>query len=72
MEVSITVENERLRPKNSEVERLWACNKKACKLLDWAPKYGGLAGFEEGLEKTVAWFSDEANLAKYNEKSYSI
>ena len=29
-----------LRPEKSEVERLWADNKKAKELLGWEPQYG--------------------------------
>ena len=68
----MTTENKRLRPKNSEVERLWACNAKARELLNWVPEYSGLEGFEKGLKKTITWFIDENNLAKYKERSYSI
>ena len=71
-DVTVTTENKRLRPKNSEVERLWACNAKARKLLNWVPEYSGLDGFEKGLKKTITWFIDENNLAKYKEQSYSI
>lgn len=71
-EVTVTKENERLRPQSSEVERLWASNAKACELLDWVPEYAGLDGFEKGLQKTITWFGDETNLAKYKEQSYSI
>ena len=72
VDVTVTTDAERLRPENSEVERLWACNAKAYELLNCAPQYGGLDGFERGLEKTISWFQDEANLAKYKQQSYSI
>lgn len=71
-DVTITTENKRLRPENSEVERLWACNAKARELLNWVPEYAGLEGFEKGLQKTITWFIDDTNLAKYKEQSYSI
>ena len=71
-DVTITTEENRLRPGKSEVERLWASNEKARELLDWTPDHGGLEGFEKGLEKTIAWFTDDANLAKYKDQGYSI
>ena len=71
-DVTVTTENKRLRPENSEVERLWACNAKARELLNWVPEYAGLDGFEKGLQKTINWFIDDTNLAKYKEQSYSI
>jgi dTDP-glucose 4,6-dehydratase len=42
----------RLRPKNSEVERLCGCNKKLLDLSDWKPTYS----FKDGLKETVNWF----------------
>ena len=40
-----------MRPEKSEVERLFASNEKAKKLLDWNPKFSGLDGFKKGLKK---------------------
>lgn len=72
--VKILIEEDgaRKRPKKSEVERLWASNAKAKKLLGWSPRYGGKKGFERGLEETIRWFSEPSNLAKYPKDSYSI
>ena len=71
-DVTITTDEERLRPTGSEVERLWAENQKARELLGWVPRYGGRDGFRRGLEKTVAWFTDERNLRKYKADQYNI
>lgn len=71
-DVTITTDEERLRPTGSEVERLWAENRKARELLGWVPRYGGRDGFRRGLEKTVAWFTDERNLRKYKAGQYNI
>jgi dTDP-glucose 4,6-dehydratase len=65
-------EDQRVRPENSEVERLWACNLKAKEILDWAPVYGGRAGFAKGLEKTIDWFSNSNNLKAYKSNIYNI
>lgn len=62
----------RLRPENSEVERLWASNQKASELLGWKPKYGGIEGFEKGILKTVDWFVDPKNLKNYKTDIYNI
>ncbi len=51
---------ERRRPPGSEVERLWADNRKARELLGWQPAYT----LEKGLAETVAWFSQEAGRYK--------
>ncbi len=71
-EIDIKVEQERIRPKKSEVDRLFACNKKAKLLLDWEPQYAGLDGFKKGLGKTIEWFVKEENLSKINTKIYNI
>ncbi len=65
-------DDQRVRPENSEVERLWACNLKAKKILDWAPVYGGREGFIKGLEETIAWFSNPNNLKSYKTNIYNI
>ena len=49
---SVIKENKnRIRPKKSEVDRLYASNVKAKKLLKWKPKYSGKTGFSLGLKK---------------------
>lgn len=71
-EIEIITDNARLRPENSEVERLWADNTKANKLLNWKPEYGGLEGFRRGLAETVNWFSKPENLKSYKANIYNI
>ena len=71
-EIEIITDEQRLRPDNSEVERLWAANAKAHALLGWQPQYGGLEGFRRGLAETVAWFSDPAHLAAYKSDIYNL
>lgn len=65
-------EHERLRPEKSEVERLWADITKVKQLTGWSPKLGGLDGFSSGLEKTIAWFMDPSNTARYAATSYVV
>ena len=71
-EIKIKVDNNRIRPPKSEVERLFACNQKAKLLMDWAPKFSGIEGFKKGLEKTISWFNKDENLSKINTKIYNI
>jgi NAD dependent epimerase/dehydratase len=74
MEVELVVEKEdaRIRPKNSEVERLWADNNKARRLLSWVPAYGELEGFRRGIVETIEWFLKSENLARYKTNKYNI
>ena len=53
-EVEIEIEERRIRPKGSEVERLLADNALARELLGWKPQ----VSLEEGLRRTVAWIRD--------------
>lgn len=70
--VTIKVDPTRLRPENSEVERLWANNNKAKELLNWQPKYGGLDGLRKGLSETIEWFKANQNSSFYNPNQYTI
>ncbi|MET2832187.1 NAD-dependent 4,6-dehydratase LegB [Mesorhizobium shangrilense] len=72
VEITIEIDAARLRPEASEVERLWGDNGLALTRAGWRPIYGGLDGFERGLEETIAWFRDPANLALYNPGRYEV
>ena len=71
-EIEIVTDEQRLRPANSEVERLWADNRKARELLGWQPQYGGIEGFRRGIAETAAWFSERAHLANYKTDIYNL
>ena len=64
-QVEIIRDPNRLRPESSEVDRLFAGIEKARERCDWAPEHGGLEGFKRGIAKTVEWFADPSNLARY-------
>lgn len=70
--IEVVSDDKRLRPKNSEVERLWADNTKAKQLFGWEPKYGGREGFKRGLTETAEWFSDSKNLGFYKPDIYNV
>lgn len=71
-DISLVTDSARMRPSKSEVNRLWASNKKALDLLSWQPKYGGIDGFKNGLEKTIDWFTNPHNLSYYKTQLYNI
>lgn len=71
-EIEIITDETRLRPENSEVERLWADNSKAKRLFGWQPSYGGREGFKRGLVETAEWFSEPANLRSYKADIYNL
>jgi NAD dependent epimerase/dehydratase len=67
-----TEDPNRIRPKNSEVERLFSDNTKAKSVLGWQPEIVGIEGFRVGLEKTIEWFSKPENLAHYRPNEYTV
>tara|TARA_A100001388_G_scaffold277592_1_gene269736 strand:- start:1498 stop:2496 length:999 start_codon:yes stop_codon:yes gene_type:complete len=68
----IICENERFRPENSEVNRLFGDNSQLLKLTDWNPKYSGIDGFKKGIIKTIDWFVEHKNILGYENKGYII
>ena len=72
VEIEIITDEVRLRPENSEVERLWADNAKAKQLLGWQPSHSGRDGFKRGLAKTAEWFSQADNLRSYKANIYNL
>jgi dTDP-glucose 4,6-dehydratase len=71
-EIVITADESRIRPMNSEVERLWADNSKANRLLDWKPEFSGLHGLRQGLKVTAEWFRCSKNLGAYKPEVYNV
>ena len=71
-EIEILTDEVRLRPENSEVERLWAGNAKAKELFGWQPEYGGREGFKRGLAETAVWFTKPDNLRAYKTDIYNL
>ena len=70
--VEIITDEVRLRPENSEVERLWADNQKAKQLFGWQPSYANLEGFRRGLIETIDWFIQPDNLQNYKTDIYNL
>ena len=71
-DIEIDTDEQRLRPENSEVDRLLAATDKARALLGWEPEFGGIEGFRRGLRATADWFRDPANLASYKAHVYNV
>ena len=69
-EIDIIRDQVRVRPENSEVNRLFGDNKKLKKFTDWNPKFIGIDGFKKGLEITCDWFCEPKNLAFYKSDTY--
>ncbi|MCJ7507927.1 MAG: SDR family NAD(P)-dependent oxidoreductase [candidate division Zixibacteria bacterium] len=64
--LKVVIDKKRIRPKKSEVDRLFSNSKKAERLFNWKPK----TRLEDGLRKTILWM--EKNIGRYKEKIYNI
>jgi dTDP-glucose 4,6-dehydratase len=64
--IEVEVENERIRPEHSEVERLLADNRHALKVLNWSPR----VSLEDGLRTTIEWFRNHLHL--YDPSRYAV
>jgi NAD dependent epimerase/dehydratase len=71
-EIELSLEDDRLRPAKSEVERLFASNAKAKELFGWEPKVPGIDGFKKGLTETINWFTEPENLKVYKSDLYNL
>ncbi|MBZ9687630.1 NAD-dependent 4,6-dehydratase LegB [Clostridium estertheticum] len=65
-DVKILCDDERLRPENSEVNRLWADNTKIKELTGWKPNYS----IDRGLEETVEWIKN--NMQYFKTDIYNV
>lgn len=71
-EIEIETDEQRLRPEKSEVNRLWADNTKANRLLGWQPQFANRDGLRRGLRETIDWFTEPDNLNRYKAEHYNI
>jgi len=62
----VVEDSQRIRPVNSEVERLLCNHDKASRLLGWSPGIG----LEEGLQRTIDWF--RCHLDRYKADIYNV
>lgn len=67
-DVEFICEQQRVRPENSEVFRLWCDNSLLKTLTGLEPRYS----LREGLQLTIDWFTDPVNLARYKVDIYNV
>lgn len=67
-DVQFITDKKRLRPKNSEVQRLWCDNTKIKNLVGFEPHYS----IKQGLEETIKWFTNPENLNYYKVDIYNV
>ena len=68
IDISILSTNERIRPYNSEVERLVCDNSKLLKNTSWKPKYA----LEQGIKEVIEWMRTPENLAMFKSEKYNV
>ena len=67
-DVEFILDKQRIRPKNSEVLRLWCDNTRIHELTGFEPEYD----IKRGLQETIKWFTKENNLHKYKVDIYNM
>jgi NAD dependent epimerase/dehydratase len=67
-DVKFITDEQRIRPENSEVHRLWCDNTKIKSLTGFEPHFS----IRSGLKKTVDWFIKKENLSKYKSDIYNV
>ncbi|MDH3342232.1 MAG: NAD-dependent 4,6-dehydratase LegB [Gammaproteobacteria bacterium] len=67
-DAKINLDEARLRPEKSEVDRLLGDNKKISAMTNWTPKHD----LEAGLIETIEWFKKPENLSQYKSWLYNI
>ena len=68
IQLSIKSIDERIRPDNSEVERLFCDNTKLLKHTSWKPKYN----LEQGITKVIEWMKNPENLNYFKADKYNV
>ncbi len=63
----VVQDRERMRPKDSEVMRLLADSTRLRERTGWQPRHSR----DDGLRRTIEWFLDPANLARYRPEQYN-
>lgn len=71
-DIEICLENGRLRPEASEVNRLFGDNSLLRSLTTWQPRFSGKEGFKKGISLTAEWFANPKNLSFYKSNQYQI
>ena len=67
-DVEFITDGQRLRPGKSEVFRLWCDNTLINELTGFKPQFS----IRDGLQATIDWFTQPANLAKYKADIYNV
>lgn len=64
----ITLDEQRLRPSKSEVNRLYGDNSKLMSMSEWKPIFS----LEQGIAECIDWFGKPENLSQYKANIYNV
>jgi NAD dependent epimerase/dehydratase len=67
-DVEFVTDQDRIRPGKSEVFRLWGDNTRIRELTGFQPRFD----IRQGLQRTIEWMTQPANLAKYKAHIYNV
>ena len=67
-DLEFITDTNRMRPEKSEVYRLFCDNSKIKTLTNFKPQ----VSIQEGLQKTIDWFTKPENLKKYKSDIYNV
>jgi NAD dependent epimerase/dehydratase len=67
-DVKFITDEQRIRPANSEVQRLWGDNSLIKSLTDYSPSFD----IKAGLTETCKWFAKAENISKYKAGIYNL
>ena len=67
-DVEFVTDEQRLRPKKSEVFRLWCDNQKIRDLTGFEPK----VSIQDGLQRTIEWITQPDNLRAFKAEVYNV
>lgn len=66
--IGVSCDAARVRPEQSEVERLWCDNTKIHSLTGFRPE----EKLRDGLQKTIDWFKNSRNLSRYKPDIHNV
>ena len=68
----VQLDEDRIRPAASEVERLWSDSSKMRDTFGWKPEFSGRTGLYRGLELTYSWLKEHRALSGYDASRYVV
>ena len=68
IDLSIRSSDERVRPQNSEVERLFCDIAKLLKHTSWKPNYT----LKQGISEVIEWMNNPENLNYFKSDKYNV